>query len=287
MVSHIPPDNGLHIESIAALLSPETRRRYDLRVVETTASTNSDLLRDAAQLPSGSVLAARHQTAGRGRRGRNWIAPPEGSLAFSVLWKFRGSAAMLSGLSLAVGVAVARALDECGARDIALKWPNDLLVPHGTGWAKLGGILIELAGEPADTVSTVIGIGLNLDLGTAAGDIDQPVADLAGAGCKASRNALLAAVLRQLGVVLPAFATDGFAPFADEWNRRHAWHGLPVQLASEAADVRNRPGGAVAPVSGVTCGVAADGALLLETPDGIHRIVSGDVSLRLAAVNRP
>lgn len=278
MASHIPPGNGLQVESIAALLPPEARRWFDLRVVDSTGSTNADLMRDAIGLPSGTVLAAEHQTAGRGRRGRSWIAPAQGSLAFSVLWKFRGKAATLSGLSLAVGVAVAQGLEEIGARGIVLKWPNDLLVQRDAGWAKLGGILIELNSEPASGAGAVIGIGLNIALGAAAGDIDQPVADLAGLGCDASRNTVLAAVLRQLGVVLPAFATGGFAPFAEQWNRRHAWRGLHVQLAGE---------GSPAAVSGIARGVAADGALLIETAAGLQRIVSGDVSLRIAGLNQP
>ena len=291
MAPHIPPEQRLQVESIAALLPPETRRWFDLRVIDSTGSTNADLMRDAASLPSGTVLAAERQTAGRGRRGRSWIAPAQGSLAFSVLWKFGGKAVTLSGLSLAVGVAVAQGLEEVGARGILLKWPNDLLARRDAGWAKLGGILIELNSEPASGASAVIGIGLNINLGAAAGDIDQPVADLAGLGCGASRNAVLAAALRRLGVVLPAFATSGFAPFAEEWNRRHAWRGRNVQLvgeaASEAADGRAGTSGGAAPVSGVARGVAADGALLIETATGRQRIVSGDVSLRIAALNRP
>ena len=300
--------DALRVESIAALLPPDVRRWFDVRVIESTASTNSDLLRDCAALPSGTVLAAEHQTAGRGRRGRAWVAPPEGSLAFSVLWKFRGNAAALAGLSLAVGVAAARAITQCGAAGIALKWPNDLLAWHDGGWAKLGGILIELktgpdavsgtagtadaasmtsapgtssASRAADTVSAVIGIGINIDLGAAAAGIGQPVTDVRALGCGVSRNALLAALLQQLGSVLPQFAQQGFAPLAAEWNQLHAWRGQVVQLMGEG-------GAAVAgATAGIAQGVAHDGALLLDTPAGMVRAISGDVSLRLAPLNRP
>ena len=182
----------LRAEAVAALMPPEARRWFDLSVVESTASTNADLLRDAERLPSGTVLAAENQTAGRGRRGRAWIAPPGGSLAFSVLWKFDGSVAALSGLSLAVGVAVARALDTQSAEGVRLKWPNDLLAQHEGVWRKLGGILIDVSGAPAGTVAAVIGIGLNLKLGDAALAIDQPVTDLHALNCHATRDALLA-----------------------------------------------------------------------------------------------
>lgn len=273
------PGDALHVESIAALLADDTRHRFDLCVVDSTGSTNTDLMHDASRLPSGTVLAAEHQTAGRGRRGRTWMAPRGGSLAFSVLWKFHGTTTALSGLSLAVGVAAARALEDCGVTGIGLKWPNDLLLRQADGWAKLGGILIELAGEPAGGVSAVIGIGLNVEIGAAAGTIGQPVTDLAATGCNASRNALLAAMLRQLAEVLPAFAADGFAPLADDWNQRHAWRGQAVQLMREAAGAEH--------VSGIALGAAADGALLVETSAGVQRIVSGDVSLRIAPPGRP
>lgn len=288
MLPPIVPDHRLSIEAIAALMPAYTRSRFDLRVVESTGSTNADLMHDAASLPSGTVLATDCQTAGRGRRGRTWIAPAAGSLAFSVLWKFGGEVAALSGLSLAVGVAVARALEHCGAAGVALKWPNDLLAPQEGGWAKLGGILIELAAagggpapsddavDAANQVSAVIGIGLNLDLGAAAAGIDQPVTDLRSIGCAASRNALLAAQLHQLGEVLPAFAASGFAPFHAEWNQRHAWRGLRVQLLDSVAGA----------TSGTALDAAPDGALLVETTTGLRRIVSGDVSLRRASLSQ-
>lgn len=270
-------DGPLRAEAVAALMPSEARRWFDLRVAERTGSTNSDLLRDAACLPSGTVLAAEVQTAGRGRRGRAWIAPPGGSLAFSVLWKFDGSVAALSGLSLAVGVAVARALEANGAEAVRLKWPNDLVAQRDGTWRKLGGILIDVSGAAAGTVAAVIGIGLNVNLGPAAAQIDQPVTDTHTLNCKATRAALLAAILTELAAVLPSFARDGFAPLVDEWNQRHAWRGLPVRLAAGSGS------GSGNAAAGIARGVADDGALLLDTPAGVTRVLSGDVSLRVVA----
>lgn len=269
-----PLSPSLRAEAVAALMPPPARRWFDLRVVETTASTNADLLRDAEHLPSGTVLATEEQTAGRGRRGRTWIAPPGGSLAFSVLWKFAGNAAALSGLSLAVGIAVARALERHGARAIRLKWPNDLVALREAVWCKAGGILIELATSASGATGAVIGIGVNLDLGAAAAKIDQPVTDLRALGCDASREMLLAEILVQLADILPAFALTGFAPLVAEWNRRHAWRGLAVGLAQNDQS----PGTAI----GTAQGAAEDGALLIDTTAGVRRVVSGDVSLRIA-----
>ena len=275
------PD-ALQEEAVALLLPPEARRAFDVRVIDETGSTNSDLLRDAAQLPSGTVLAAGHQTAGRGRRGRAWVAPPGGSLAFSLLWKFTRGAAMLSGLSLAVGVAAARALEKCGAPGVQLKWPNDLLAPKNGAPAKLGGILIELTGGTggaggnsgssghSGAALVVIGIGINLDLGGAAAGIDQPVTDLAALGVRTSRNALLALLLETLLPVLRTFERDGFAPLADEWNRRHGFANQAVVLSGENT----------ATLEGIAIGADASGALLLETAQGIEKIVSGEVSSR-------
>ena len=270
------PD-ALKEEAVALLLPPEARRAFDVRVIDETGSTNSDLLRDAAQLPSGTVLAAVHQTAGRGRRGRAWVAPPGGSLAFSLLWKFTRGAAMLSGLSLAVGVAAARALEKCGAPGVQLKWPNDLLAPKNGAPAKLGGILIELtggtggAGGKSGAALAVIGIGINLDLGGAAAAIDQPVTDLAALGVRTSRNALLALLLETLLPVLRRFEREGFAPLADEWNRRHAFANQAVVLSGENMTAQD----------GIATGVDASGALLLDTAQGVVKVISGEVSLRM------
>ena len=270
------PFDSLDVQAVAQALPPAARSAFDIHVVDVTASTNADLVAAAASLPSGRVLVAELQTAGRGRRGRAWHAPLGGSLAFSLLWKSAGGAASLSGLSLAVGLAVARALDRCGAVGVMLKWPNDLLAPHAAGWAKLGGILIEIAGPSNGPAHAVIGIGLNLRLGSGAAPIEQPVTDLNSVGPTVSRNHVLALVLDELALVLRTFAADGFAPFASQWNMRHAFAGQRVAMSAEGA----------MPIEGIALGVDPDGVLLLETPNGPRRVTSGELSLRAAPILR-
>src|SRR6185369_14521141 len=106
-------------------------------------STSSELLRRGVDAPSGTVVFAEQQSAGRGRRGRAWRLPLGANLMFSVLWRFDAGFAALAGLSLAVGAALAQALESIGVRNVALKWPNDLQVDG----RKLGGILVEVSGE--------------------------------------------------------------------------------------------------------------------------------------------
>ena len=132
--------------------------RFAVDALAECDSTNSVLLQRAGQgAPSGSVVVADRQTAGRGSRGRRWESSPGASLTFSLLWRFEGGVHRLAGLSLAVGVALVRALAACGAPGITLKWPNDILLDE----AKLGGILVELQGAEGCSLA-VIGIGINL-----------------------------------------------------------------------------------------------------------------------------
>ena len=112
---------------LIGLLGPDAGR-FSVDVLAECASTNSFLLeRAAAGAPSGSVVVADRQTAGRGSRGRSWLATPDASLTFSVLWHFPGGIERLSGLSLAVGVAVVEALAACGVPAVQLKWPHAIL----------------------------------------------------------------------------------------------------------------------------------------------------------------
>lgn len=245
-------------------------KRLNIEVVETIASTNTELMSRAAEgAPSGSCIAAEMQTAGRGRRGRAWQSAFASSLTFSLLWRFDRGAANLGGLSLVVGLAVVRALRELGVeRDVALKWPNDVLAGH----RKLAGVLIESQGDMLGPTAVVIGVGINVRLPDALKDaIDQPATDVdAVAGKNVSRNALLAGVLKQLVTVLDEFQRGGFAPFKAEWVRMHALHDKPVRVL--------RADGSV--LETVVSGVADDGTLLVRQHGRELALSSGEVSLR-------
>lgn len=253
------PDTHLSVPAIANALGP-LAPRFDVDVVDECTSTNTVLLARAESAPSGAVLAAERQTAGRGRLGRQWHAEPGASLTFSLLYKLpRG--ATPAGLSLAVGVAIAEALSELGVDGVALKWPNDIL-RHGR---KLAGVLIELSGS-----SAVIGIGVNRHLPA---DLPQVVrANAAALDLAIDRNELLARLLVSLHGGLEAFGSGGFAALRDRWLALNAYAGAPVRVISEFS----------VPVEGICMGVDVDGALLLETAVCVQRIVSGDVSLRPA-----
>jgi len=249
-------------------------RSITLEVVDEIDSTSTELMRRIGRRDiHGVALAAEWQTAGRGRRGRTWTAMVGGSLLFSLGWRFEQGAGFLAGLSLAVGVAVARALEAEGFAGVALKWPNDLIHRH----LKFGGILIELNGDALGPSTTVIGVGLNVRLPAAARkDIAQPVTDLASiAGRKRGpidRNRLFARLLAELAAVLQRYANEGFAPFAAEWQHRHAYQGKLVRLLL--------PDGAS--VTGKVAGVDASGALVLADGPRRARFLSGEISLRRA-----
>ncbi len=266
-------------KAVAARLSTLADERplpapINVEVVDQIDSTNSELMRRIARRDvHGVALAAEWQSAGRGRRGRAWTAVAGGSLTFSLGWRFEQGAGFLAGLSLAVGVAVARALEAEGFANIALKWPNDLIHKH----LKVGGILIELNGDALGPSVAVIGIGLNVRLPESAkADIAHPVTDLAHvAGRRAppiDRNRLLARLIAELARVLDQYAREGFAPFAAEWQHRHAYQGKPVKLLL--------PDGAA--VTGKVAGVDASGALVLADGPRRARFLSGEISLRRA-----
>lgn len=227
------------------------------------ASTNT-LLREQAEAgaPSGKVLVAERQTAGRGRCGRLWLSSPEKSLTFSVLYKGK-STGTLAGLSLAAGLALLRALENLGARALRLKWPNDLLCRKNGMDAKLAGVLMECAGD-----MTIIGIGLNLK----APDLpEQATAGLADClDMLLEKPALLAAIVGELDSMWADFAAHGFAPLRADWQARHVWQGKPVRLMEDGRVL----------AEGRCCGVDDSGALRLAAADGEQTFWAGDLSLR-------
>lgn len=241
--------------------------RFDAELLDVCDSTNAVLLaRAEADAPSGTVVIAANQTAGRGRHGRTWISALGDSLTFSLLWRFAPRTSPI-GLSLAVGLAVANALAKVGAgatARIQLKWPNDLLKDG----KKLGGILVELV--PGAPHAAVIGIGLNLRLPAALpAELKTQSAALDGA---TDPNTLLAAILMELHGVLETFATQGFGALRAAWTARHAFENAPVRLLSDFAPPRD----------GLCRGVDNDGALLLEVAGRVERVLSGELSLRPA-----
>ncbi len=243
-------------------------------VLDQVGSTSTELLRRAQRKDiHGTVLAAEWQTAGRGRRGKAWTAVAGGSLTFSLGWQFEQGAGYLAGLSLAVGVAVVRALEAEGLTGVELKWPNDLIHRH----LKVGGILVEMNGDALGPSTVVVGVGLNIRLPVEIRrDIEQPVSDLttvAGRGAPAiDRNHLLARVAAHLATTLDAYSRAGFPAFAAEWQRRHAYQGKPVKLLL--------PDGAS--VKGTVAGVDNSGALVLADGPRRARFLSGEISLRRA-----
>ena len=245
-----------------------------LEIVDQIDSTSSELLRRAPRRDiHGALLAAEWQTAGRGRRGRTWNAVAGGSLTFSLGWRFEQGAGFLAGLSLAVGVGVIHALEKEGIQGVGLKWPNDLIHRH----LKVGGILVELNGDALGPSTVVVGVGLNVRMPRELKrDIAQPVSDLAsvmGRGAPPiDRNRLLARLVAELSGTLATYAHDGFAPFAAEWQHRHAYQGKPVKLLL--------PDGAA--VLGKVAGVDASGALVLADGPRRARFLAGEISLRRA-----
>ena len=266
------PIELLDREQILAELSSETRARLDrVEVLNEIDSTNAYLVREMNEDPSQRVRAcfAEFQSAGRGRRGRQWLSPFGTNIYLSVCWQFDATPEVMQGLSLALGVQAARAIASCHIEGVELKWPNDL-VWNGR---KLGGILVEMSGESSGPWRITAGIGLNVGMPRALGSsIDQPWTNLrAITESVVGRNQLAGRLLHHVLVGLARFSREGFQPFLDEWQRLDTMRGQLVVLDTGSAVVQ-----------GFAQGVDDTGALLLSTGGDTRRFVSGDVSLRAA-----
>jgi len=240
-----------------------------LEILSQTQSTNDVAMKMAATgVGSGYVCLAEQQTAGRGRRGRNWVSPLASNLYLSVVWEFYQGAAQLEGLSLATGVAVASALSNLNIDGVELKWPNDILV----NYAKLGGILLEMTGDPAGRCQVVLGVGLNHRLPKHASDsIDQSWCRVEDLKPGISRNALAAQVISELVLMLRRFSLEGFAPFRERWQQLDCYEGKEAVVKTGAQDI-----------AGIARGVDETGGLVLETATGKQILKGGELSLRLA-----
>lgn len=270
---------ALDATAILAGLTKEIQSRVDVEVCWETASTNAALLERSPVVPGTFVvLLAENQIGGRGRRGRVWRAALGDSLCVSMATSFEPLPRDLPALTLAIGACVREALEDCGARELALKWPNDLVVRAAESdedLGKLGGILVELRAEAGGPGYVVVGIGLNLRLdqaaraaiaatGTRAEDLESVGADVA------ARNRLAAVVVDRCLRGLQQFGKEGFAPFIDAWRAADALRDRAVRV-SDAFGERE----------GIARGIDAQGALQLEMADGRRvAILGGEVSVR-------
>ncbi|MDQ3187194.1 MAG: biotin--[acetyl-CoA-carboxylase] ligase [Pseudomonadota bacterium] len=252
-------------------LGSEANNFY-LEVLDAAESTSSVLLeKGPRELGASSagihVVAAELQTSGRGRRGRQWHSGLGDGLTFSLLWRFQQGASSLSGLSLAVGVAIIRALKTAGIEGAMLKWPNDVMF----NFCKLAGILIELQGDMFGPTIAVIGVGMNIKLpANVQARIDQGATDVFSIrGEMPDRNKLLAALLIELIIVLRKFERLGFAPLKKEWASHHMCENKPVTL--------HLPDGSSQ--EGIVQDVTDDGSLLLRTSAETRRYSSGEITL--------
>ncbi len=257
----------------------EQRAWFNLQILDEVDSTNTYLMQQKG-IAHATCVAAHIQTHGKGRRGRTWVSQLGASLTFSLIWRFSCGAAGLSGLSLAVGVALIRAFNSLGVNNVQLKWPNDVLVTEKNTPKKLAGILIELQGDLEGPSAAVIGVGVNLKLPKNVLDsIDQPAIDLMSAQSinqskisqsKINQSMLLGLILKHLADVLSTFESHGFIGLRDEWLRYHAFDNKPVRMLL--------PNGTE--VIGRVKNVAEDGILLVETALGLQRFSAGEISLR-------
>ncbi len=248
-------------KQVAALIS-------SFEIHDQIDSTNRYLVERAQHnAPSGAVCFAEHQTAGKGRRGRQWVSPYGCNIYLSILWRFQQGPGAISGLSLAIGVAVIRALKQHQVHDIGLKWPNDI---YSQG-KKLGGILVEVSGETDGPCSAVIGLGLNLFLpDTEAENISQAWTDLTKiTGQKRLyRNKLAGILLNHLLPVLAEYENVGVKAYLDEWRSYDCLDGKAATLYIGEQQL-----------AGIVRGVDDSGMLLFERADGgIQAFASGEVS---------
>jgi BirA family biotin operon repressor/biotin-[acetyl-CoA-carboxylase] ligase len=231
-------------------------------------STSSHLLGQARSQLHPRAVFAETQTAGRGRRGRQWVSPFAGNVYLSLSWPSSLAPASLSGLSLAVGIATCEVLRQWIPALPRLKWPNDIVI----GQRKLGGILVDLIAEAQGPTLCIIGIGINVRVPPPlAQGIDQPWIDMKSLSPKRpSRNALAGGLLSGVLKALGEFEQSGLTPFVERWREYDVCCGRAVRLQLPRATVE-----------GIAAGIDEDGALLIEREGRRERYHSGEVSLRV------
>lgn len=256
-----------------------------------TGSTNADLLSipHQGQARAAALRWAGYQQAGRGRRGRRWVAKPGDAITFSIALErlidepSTKPAVMPAAFSLVAGLVVARSIEASPltSRKPSLKWPNDVLL----GGSKVAGILVEVS-QSRPIQRLVVGIGLNLRPPRTQQMVDGPAHALAPAGllekqpdgslgtCSpAQAAALVTEIALRIRQAHEVFFSQGLAPFMSDWLAHHAYHQQSVRLS----DADNLV------AEGVCSGIAPDGAILIEMPEGQRSFALGELSARPAS----
>lgn len=257
--------DSLNSKAITEHLCPKAREFFcPIETHLSLSSTQDYCVRQASSAGSSNlVVFAEHQSLGRGRTGRTWVSPKDAQLCFSLIWNPAIKKNKLSGLSLLVGIAIAKALREYSIKGVMLKWPNDLIVDG----KKLGGILVEILEH-----AVVIGAGINIQLPqTIQTTINQPVTDLATTNPSTiiHRNTLAAVILNSLHSHLTKFEQTGFSAFVADWQTVDYLFNKTLEWRSNSIIK-----------TGLAAGVSDKGELLLKHPKGTHIISSGSVRVR-------
>jgi len=230
------------------------------------ASTNGFMLSHTTELKNGDVCVAEYQSAGRGRRGRTWVSPYGHHLYFSLFWTFPQGMAQAMGLSLVVACTLVEVLKSFGVENIGVKWPNDIYLDN----KKLAGILIEMSGQADSQCQLIIGVGVNMAMSEEQGKgIDQPWSDLSDLVDMPDKTALVIELQKQLKRDIQLFEREGLAAFKARWQAADLFFGREIRLLM--ADNF---------VDGICRGVDEQGAVLLETADGMQAFIGGEISLR-------
>lgn len=260
----LQPLELLNAKSLLQTMADHGLSDWQCELLLLTDSTNEQLKGEGFR--HKKILAAEYQSAGRGRRGRQWVSPLASNLYWSAGWQTQMPVQQLGGLSLVVGLAMIKALEGLGIKKVKLKWPNDLRYQG----RKLGGILIELSGDVAGALQVVIGIGLNMQMGTSAAKaIEQEWVNLSELAPGVSRQQVLAAIIVELSKSLEQFEEKGFTAFQEAWREVDECFGQKVSILQSKKELK-----------GIGAGVDATGALLLQTGKGVVPIYAGEVSLR-------
>ena len=266
------PGKGYSLPEPMQLLDEQAiRSQFDqgtIAVLPVIDSTNQYLLDRLSELSSGDSCIAEYQQAGRGRRGRKWFSPFGANLYLSMFWRLEQGPAAAIGLSLVIGIVMAEVLQDLGADKVRVKWPNDLYLQD----RKLAGILVELTGKTGDAAQIVIGTGLNMVMRHVETDIvNQGWITLQEAGVNIDRNALAVRLIKELRESLVLFEQEGLAPFLPRWEKLDNFIHRPVKLIIGDKEI-----------FGISRGIDAQGALLLEQDGILKPWVGGEISLRSA-----